>query len=49
MKDAELQSRTSMRRVTAASIDISSEEAKVMALLPNAYMQGECGNEYVGS
>ena len=39
--------RTSIPDIYAAgdcseSIDISSEEAKVMALLPNAYMQGEC-------
>jgi len=39
--------RTSIPDIYAAgdcceSIDISSGEAKVMALLPNAYMQGEC-------
>jgi len=39
--------RTSVPDIYAAgdcceSMDISSEEAKVMALLPNAYMQGEC-------
>lgn len=39
--------RTSIEDIYAAgdcceSMDISSEETKVMALLPNAYMQGEC-------
>ncbi len=39
--------RTSIPDIYAAgdcceSMDISSEEPKVMALLPNAYMQGEC-------